>query len=433
MPKINELPSATTPLAAADILLTLQGGVTKQVPVSGLPTPTSSPFGTMLVPLSSGTGASDSAKFRYFCDNYATLGRPIVVVPSGTTLDSGANNPFVLPTGFHFMCVPSSVDEFGYQGIINLRHTGSTTTLGTLKMAPGPSKGQKITGVSFKGTSSTRAFVSTATDASDNAYWQYVHLHNVSFDQFESVFEGTGTGIIWDGVAFINNMNASRNPFTICGSDHFILMGGGFMEMGTVSSYATRAALSAMIKLSNTNCTVGPIYTTGSPTTPFLLDSSPKTGVNFIGPTLEGRPSPGTVGGDTPTDGLHCAGPLMRLNNGRATVHARHHAYAMRDPRSSVLGYVPGGFYHVTGTSDLAVVGGTFQPYVATDYPAWTRPDGVAYPVDTQPPLAWVSGANARASFSNIVRGANCASIPVVYAHNGATVVADGTVQVITV
>lgn len=35
--KVTELPSATTPLGAADILLVVQGGVSKQAPVSGLP------------------------------------------------------------------------------------------------------------------------------------------------------------------------------------------------------------------------------------------------------------------------------------------------------------------------------------------------------------------------------------------------------------
>jgi hypothetical protein len=50
-----------------------------------------------------------------------------------------------------------------------------------------------------------------------------------------------------------------------------------------------------------------------------------------------------------------------------------------------------------------------------------------------QPPLAWISGSSTRASFHGILRGSNTASIPVVYAHGGATVVADGTVSVVTV
>lgn len=392
------------------------------------------PFGSVLVPLSSYSGANDSAKYRNYLSTFPSSGvRPICVAPSGTTLDAGANNPFVHPTGSHLMCIPGPTDEFGYQGIINLRHTGSNSgnaNHGVFAFAAG-SKGQKFTGISFEGTSSTRAFVDQPTDGS-GATMEYVHFRDVSFDGFESVMEMTGTGVIWDGFAFLNNMAAGRSPLNLNGSDHHLWPAGGFFEMGEIASYSTRAALAAMVRMGNLNCNIGGMYATGSPTTPWRLDGG-ATGVHFNATVLEGRPSPGTVGGDTPTDGLHCAGPLMRITAGRATVHARHHAYAMRDPRPALLGYQPAGYYHVTGTAFLSVLGGTFQPYPAAQYPAWTRPDGVAYPVDTVPPLAWVSGPTARASFTGIGWGSNCTALPKVYAHNGATVTTDGTVEVITV
>lgn len=429
MPKITELPSAAN-ANSGDLMVVQKSGVTYQMPISGLPAPASNPFGSLLVPLSSGTGANDSAKFRYFCDNYSSLGRPIIVIPSGTTLDSGANNPFVLPTGFHMMCVPGPTDEFGYQGIINLRHTGSSTTLGTFTFASG-SKGQKFTGISFEGTASTRAFVDCPTDASGTV-WEYVRFFNVSFDQFESVAQMTGTGWGWEGRTYINNMAASRPPLNINGSDHDLFSNGGFFEMGSVATYSTRAALAAMVLMGNLNCNIGGMYATGSPTTPWKLDGG-NSGVHMSATILEGRPSPGTVGGDTPTDGLHCAGALVRVNNGRLSLFPRHYGYAMRDPRPLSGGFQPGGFVDVRGTASVTCVGGSFQPYAAANYPAWTMPNGTAYPVDTVPPLGWVSGPNARATFLGINWGNNCTALPKVYAHNGATVITDGSVQVVTV
>jgi hypothetical protein len=349
-------------------------------------------------------------------------------------LDSGANNPFILPTGFHMMSAPGGQDEFGYAGIINTRHTGSTTTLGTFKPAGGGSnKGQKFTGIAFEGTASTRCFVSTAQDASDNAYWQYVQFQNCSWDSFESVWTGTGTGILWNvaGPTYFNNMACTRPILDIAGSDHQLFLGGGFAEMGTVAGYSTRAILNSMFRFPNTNCTVGPLYITGSPTTPIRIDAG-VTGLHITGAVLEGRPSPVVVGGDTPTDGLHCAGPLARITGGRSTFMVREHGYAMRDPRTATLGYQPGGFYHITGGSH-SIIGGTFQPYPAVDYPPWTRPDGVAVAADQQPPLAWVSGSGTRLNINSIVRGSNCATAPVVFAHAGASVINDGSVTVTTV
>lgn len=394
----------------------------------------SSSIFSMVVPLSSFTGADDSAKLRNAISTFPSSGnRPILFIPSGTTLDAGANNPFVLPTGFHIMSAPGGQDEFGYAGKINVRHTSSASGSadhGVFKMAVGPSKGQKFTGVQFDGTSTTRCFVDTAQDASDSAYWQYVQFQNCSWDSFESVWQGTGTGILIAGVTYMDNFSCTRSAWNIAGSDHQLFMGGGFIEMGTVGSYSTRRSLDSMLRFPNTNAVVGPLYTTGSPTTPVRLEAAAE-GINFSDIVVEGRPSPGTVGGDTPTDGLHCAGALYRISGGRATIKATHFAYAMRDP-ISVGGFQPGGFFDIRGGSH-SIIGGCFQPYVNTVYPAWTRPDGVAVAVDTQPPLAWVSGATTRLNIMGITRGTNVTSSPVVFAHNGATVVADASVTVTTV
>ncbi len=422
-----------TPIRAQDLNGIEAGIETAQATAESAVGGGTNPFGSTLKALSTFTGANTTAKLRDAAANYTSYGRPIVVAQSGDTIDAGANNPVVLPTGFHLMIVPGPTDEFGYQGALNVRHTGSNSgsaNHGVFTFASG-SKGQKFTGISFEGTSTTRCFVDLPTDASGTTM-EYVHFRDCSFDSFESVMQMTGTGVIWDGASFNNNFTAVRSPFNLNGSDHQIWTNGGFMEFGGVASYSTRRSCPAMVRLGNCNMVIGPMYTTGSPTTPYRIDNG-ATGVDFFSVTLEGRPSPDTVGGDAPTDGLHCAGPLMRLTGGRATVKARHHAYAMRDPFSAGHGYQPGGFYHVTGSASLSVIGGTFQPYAASVYPAWTRPDGVAYPVDTVPPLGWISGSGARASFIGIGWGSNCTALPKVYAHNGAVVTTDGTVEIITV
>jgi hypothetical protein len=389
-----------------------------------------------LVDLNSFTGANATAKLRDAAadlDGVAEDAMPAVVIPPGTTIDAGANNPIILPNYFHMMVSPGPTDEFGYGSVLNVRHTGSSSgtasTHGVFKMKTGPTKGQRFTGITFVGTSTTRLFCDTAQDASDSAYWQYVHFRDCSVDQMESVIQATGTGVLWDGVAYFNNFSATRSIINLAGSDHQ-LVPFGFAEMGTVGSYSTRRSLTAMFRFPNTNATWGGLYTTGSPTTPYRIEAG-ITGMTFSDTILEGRPSPGTVGGDTPTDGLHCAGALVRMSGGRATFKLRHFGYAMRDP-VSVGGFQPGGYFDVRG-GEIAVLGGTFQTYTNTLYPAWTRPDSVAVAADTQPPLAWISGSSTRASFHGILRGSNTASIPVVYAHGGATVVADGTVSVVTV
>ena len=412
-------------------VLTWDSGTTLYVPQAPSSGVGGDPFVGEIVDVNDFTGANVSAKFRDVCDNYVSLGRPIVKIPNGTTLDSGANNPFILPTGLYMMGVPGPVNEPGYQGTVNLRHTGSTTTLGTFQWA-NSSRDQIMSGITFKGTATTRAFVDVATDGSDGRFPQYVTFNNVNFNQFESVFTTTGTGIKWMGACYINNMACGRPPLLLAGSDHTMWSNGCLMEMGGVGTYATRSACEAMLRLGTiSNTSVGPVYWTGSPTTP-VYQSGGNTGVDFSQGVLEGRPSPSTVGGDTPTDGLHCNGPLLRHTGGRASYKLREWGYAMRDPRSSVHGYQPGGFIHQSG-GDLVIDGGTFAPYVNTVYPSYTRPDGTTHPVDTIPPLAWITGASTRCNISNITRGPNVTSTPEVYADNGATVIVDSSVTLITV
>lgn len=387
------------------------------------------PFGTLFRTLASFTGATDSARFRQALTDFPSASpKWIVIIPGGTTLDSGANNPFIIPTGFHTMGVPGVVDETGYQCTVNLRHTASTTTLGTFQWASG-SRDQKFSGITFKGTASVRAFVDVALDGSDGRFPQYVTFDNISFNQFESVMQATGTGVKWMGACFINNMACTRPPFYFAGSDHTMWSNGCLMEMGLVGSYATRSALEAMFRTGSlSNTSVGPIYWTGSPTTPVRVDGG-AGGLNFTDGVLEGRPSSGTVGGDIPTDGLHCNGPLARVTAGRVSFRNREHGYAMRDPRSSVHGYQPGGFYHIAGGAQVVIDGGSFNPYVNTVYPAYTDPAGAAVAVDTIPPIAWVTGAGTTLNISKIIRGPNASALPVVKFGAGTTVIADGSVN----
>lgn len=373
----------------------------------------------VLVPLSDFAGADSSAKFR---DSLTNAAGRTVVIPPGTTLDSGANNPFILPTGFHMMCGFGPEDEFGYTATVNLRHTGSTTTLGVFQWAAA-SKGQKFTNISFKGTISTRAFVDVALDGSDGRYPQYVCFQSVSWNQFESIMQCTGTGIQIHGQTYVDNMGCTRPPWYIAGSDHTLFAAGGLMEMGGSATYATRAACAAMFRGGTlSNCSFGPVYWTGSPTTPVRFDGG-VAGIDFTQAIFEGRP----VHGGT----LWCAGPLARLVGGRGSFRNREHGYAMRSPAD--LSYNPGGFYQVEG-GDWCIDGGTFQPYPATEYPSYTRPNGTTHTAGTTPPLAWVTGSTTRLKVSNITRGPNATAAPEVWvpAASTANVITDGTVTVVT-
>jgi len=403
------LPSTATPVMAAD-LLRLEEGIADAHAMLGA-----------LAPLRDFAGADDSARFRDACVN---ANGKTVVIPPGTTLDSGANNPYILPSGFHMMCGFGPEDEFGYTATVNLRHTGATTTLGVFQYAAA-SKGQKFTNISFKGTSTTRAFVDVALDGSDGRFPQYVCFQSVSWNQFESIMQCTGTGIQIHGQTYVDNMACTRPPWYVAGSDHTLFTAGGLMEMGVVGTYATRAALAAMFRcgvLSNTS--IGPIYWTGSPTTPVRLDGG-VSGVDFSQSILEGRPVPGTT--------LWCAGPLARLAGGGCSFQNREHGYAMRSPADT--GWTPGGFYQVEGSADVVISGGTFQPYPASDYPSYTLPNASTKTAGTQPHFAWVTSTTARLCVKNIQRGPNCTSIPVVMvpaAYSAANIITDATVSVVT-
>lgn len=369
-------------------------------------------------------GNTDSQRFRQaLLDVAGMTNKPVVLIPPGTTLDSGANNPFILPTGFHMMCSAGAEDETGYSGKVNIRHTGSTTTLGVFQLASG-SKFQKMSNIAFSGTTSTRAFVDVATDGSDGRFPQYFLFDNVSFNQFESIWQTTGTGVWWQGSSYINNMACTRPPLQWNGSDHTMFSNGTLMEMGGVATYATRAACSAMFHMGNcSNTSVGPVYWTGSPTCPVRLDGG-TGGVDFSQSILEGRP----VHSNT----LWCAGPLVRLTGGRSSFRNREHGYAMRNP-ADVSGYTPGGFYHVSG-GDHVIDGGTFTPYPASEYPSYTLPNGTTRSAAQTPPFAWVTGSTTRLKVTNITRGANVSAAPEVWVPTASTanVITDATVQVVT-
>jgi hypothetical protein len=229
---------------------------------------------------------------------------------------------------------------------------------------------------------------------------------------------------MWMGSCYFDNFACTRPPLQVNGSDHTLFSNGCLMEMGGVATYATRAAMTAMFwggNLSNTS--IGPVYWTGSPSTPVRIDGG-TGGVNFTDAVLEGRPND--------QGSLWCAGPLARLTGGRSSFRNREHGYAMRSP-ADVSGYAPGGFYHVSG-GDHCIDGGTFTPYPAANYPAFTLPNGSTRTAGQVPPFAWVTGSTTRLKVTNITRGANVTAAPEVWvpAASTANVITDATVQVVT-
>jgi hypothetical protein len=174
-----------------------------------------------------------------------------------------------------------------------------------------------------------------------------------------------------------------------------------------------------MIRMGNlAKTTLGPLYMTGSPTTPIRLDGG-DGGVELQGTILEGRPA--HAGGT-----LDCAGELMRLTGGNMVSRAKWYAYAMRNPNAT--GRQPAGFIHISG-GNHSIQGGTWQPYPVGEYPSYTRPDGGVMPAGRFPPLVYISGGSV--SISGITRGPNAgATKPIVLTTNLAFVEAtDGTVD----
>ena len=375
--------------------------------------------------LGSYTGADATAKLRTALASYPTSGsRPTIMVDPGITLDA-ATTPFVIPAGFRMAGADTNETEFGYSCGVNVRHTGATTdtTKGVFQTAPPGSndnghKGWSMEGITWLGTASTKFLVDNPFDAS--RYIAYAGFWNCHWNGFQSIYWGPAKGLTVDGPGptYMNNM--ANVAWYLTGSDNPNLFGnGGFFEMGAAVSYATRVALPAMIRCGNlAKTTFGPLYMTGSPTTPLRLDGG-DGGITFDQMILEGRPVPGA-------GNLWCAGELARLTGGRSKFIGKWHGYAMRKPADN--GRSPGGFYHVSG-GDHEIDGGTFQPYPAANYEAYTNPAGLAIAAGVIPPLAWVSGGHL--SVRGITRGPNATAKPIVMCDDASMVDADNTVQVV--
>lgn len=360
-------------------------------------------------------GASDSARFRQACTDVAAMGnnaKVTVVLPPNCTLDAGTT-PFSVPTGMHVTCAVMGESEFAHQGAVNIRHTGITGTgAGVFKMASGGSGHQKFSNISFLGTITTRAFQDSPFDTSGD-YWRYVTFSGVSFNQFESIYQGPMLGFTWEGLCYLNNFSTTREPMYFTGSDNNIWASGAFMECGAPSgiSYSTAATCPAMVRMGSLAKTRwGQIYITGSPTTPFRLDGG-EGGIALAEPTIEGRPVPG--GGPR---FLYCAGELVRLTGGSMTARSKWWGFAMRDPAAT--GRNPGGFIHITG-GDHVIDGGTFQPYTAATYGG------------TVPPFIYITGGHVRVS--NITQGTNTGGVkPIVKYANISMVDADSSVTLVS-
>lgn len=274
------------------------------------------------------------------------------------------------------------------------------------KQADTNAKGWSFNGISFQGSSSTRAFQDSAFDAT-GAYWKYATFNDVSFNGFESIYQGPLLGFTWTGQCYLNNFSCTREPLYLSGSDNNIFTDGAFMECGNLGTYSQAATLAAMIRggtLSKTR--IGQIYITGSPTTPFRLDGG-EGGVSYADCTVEGRPQPGAG-----PRFLWCAGELVRLTGGASTHRNKWWGFAMRDPGAT--GRSPGGFIHITG-GDHVIDGGTFQPYTAATYGG------------TVPPFIYITGGHVRVS--NITLGPNAAGVKPIVKYAAASMVdADSSV-----
>jgi len=367
-------------------------------------TPTSSPSpGEVLV--ESFSGATYSDKFR---TALATVGaespkRALILTP-GSTIDAGAT-PFMIPAGVSIVGGAGVQTEFGDNCPIYARCTGGTAvfTVSPKGTNLNGTKGWSMRHIAFEGTGSQNLFQDQPLDAS-GTYWAYCTLDNVCADQFNKIYQGPTIGVTIKGTTYYNNM--ATTAFYIGGSDNTLWSDGAFFEMGTVSSYATRAALPAMVRFGTLSKTyVGPMYSTGSPTTPFRLDGG-EGGVYFDGLTIEGRPVPGSG-----PNFLWCAGELVNLSGGAAILRNKWYGFAMKDPSST--GRTSQGYIQISGGNHL-IDGGCVQVYS----------DQAASP----PPFIRITGGTV--VVRNITRASNTTQKPVVLTTNAGFVDADSTVTV---
>ena len=347
--------------------------------------------------------------------------KPAVVVPPGTTIDVG-NNPIVIPAGASLVGSTLGVEtEFGNACPVDVRATSGAVNAATggkpiFKTAPrgtneNGAKGWSFRGIRFRGTGTEDLIAQNPGDSSGSIV-VYATFDNVSVSEMNTVYWGPLLGFTWSGTTYLNNFG--MGPILWCGgSDNQLFTDGAFLEMGTLKPYSTRAQWASMIRCDYLKNTVfGPLYVTGSPTTPFRVDGGTGThGLNFTDVVVEGRPVPGSG-----PDYLWCAGSLMRLTGGRTHWRGREWGWAMRDPAATT--YAPTGFITVTG-GEHVIDGGTFTPFPAANYAG-----GVV------PPFARVTGGILRVR--NITAGGNvpAGTRPVVSTTNAAFVDADASVTV---
>ena len=367
-------------------------------------------------------GATSTEKLRAaFSEIASTSGsKPAVVIPPGITIDVG-DNPILIPAGASLVGAAGVETEFGDGCPVHVRATGGTVNINTggkpvFKTSPlgsnyAGTKGWSFSGICFSGSGTEDLIAENPSDGSGSIV-AYASLRNVSVTQMNTIYWGPLLGTTWSGTCYLNNF--SRGPILWCGgSDNQLFTDGGFLEMGALAPYATRAQWPSMIRCDYLKNTVfGPLYVTGSPTTPFRVDGGSSVhGLNFSDLVVEGRPVPGSG-----PDYLWCAGSLMRLTGGRTHWRGREWGWAMRDPAATT--YAPTGFITVTG-GEHVIDGGTFVPFPAS-----------AYAGGVVPPFARVTGGILRVR--NITAGGNvpAGTRPVVSTTNAAFVDADASVTV---
>lgn len=346
-------------------------------------------------------GADVADKLRQFWATPPTSSVPLLVLRPGSVIDAKAS-PITIPAFAALHGADSIETEFGRSCPVQVRATGGTAVF---KNAPRGSnesgaKGWSMQGLTYLGTGKEELFATAPAD-STGTIWAYNTLHNVNANQLRRVYHGPMMGTTISGTTYWNNF--SDAPLAPGGSDNKLFTDGLFLEMGGVVDAATRAKIPAMLQLGYLSKTyIGPVYITGSPTTPVWLQNG-MGAVRVYGAEIEGRPARG--------DGsLACAGALFRLDGGGASIRDTWLGYAMYNPTAT--GRADKGFVHVKGGEHL-VDGCTYMPYA----------DRVA-------PLAHVEGGHL--IVRNILRGKG-APKPVVQTTDLTFVEADNTVTVVKV
>lgn len=369
--------------------------------------------------INSFAGATTTDKLRQaILDCAGMTYKPVIRFDPGMTIDAGTEPiDLTLCDGFTMMGSDSPELEFGSSFRLNVRHTGGGTAVFRL------GRRTKIINVTMAGLTSTNIFESNPTDGSGYVP-EYPVFWSLSIVGCNRIYSGAGLGWKWGGPMSLQTFSADGIPLVLTGSDHDILSDGVFWEMGspggaTSTTYNKKAALDCMLKIAATKTRVGPIYTTGSCTTPYWVTGG-SGGVTYSDGTTEGRPVPGSG-----PNYLWCAGELFRLTGGGAIIRQKWLGYAMRDPAAT--GRNPGGFIHITGGEHL-IDGGTFQPYTAGNYGAYTA-GSYNHPAGAIPPLVYITGGHVKVR--NILRGPNCAGAkPVVRCTSIDMVDADTSVEI---